>query len=46
LAVLAGGGDMRLREILQQAAVVKGLQRDRLLAKILVLSGLRELQER
>ena len=41
LAVLAGGGDMRLREILQQAAVVKGLQRDRLLAKILVLSGLR-----
>jgi hypothetical protein len=41
LAVLAGGGELLLREILQQAAIRKGPRRDRLLAKILVLSGLR-----
>ncbi|HXQ25987.1 MAG TPA: hypothetical protein VN822_06240 [Candidatus Acidoferrales bacterium] len=41
LAVLAGGGDARLRDILHQAAAVKGSRRDQLLAKILVLSGLR-----
>ena len=41
LALLAGGGDARLREILRHAAAVRGIRRNRLLAKILVLSGLR-----
>ena len=41
LAVLAGGGGVRLREILRQAASVKGSRRDRLAAQILILSGLR-----
>jgi hypothetical protein len=41
LAVLAGGGDAQLREILRRAAAVGGTHRNRLLAKILVLSGLR-----
>ena len=41
LAVLANGGNARLREIVQRAAAMKGVQRKRLLAKILILSGLR-----
>ena len=40
-AVLAGGGGARLADILRKAAAVKGSRRDRLLAKILILSGLR-----
>jgi hypothetical protein len=41
LAVLAGGGDARLPEILGRAARIPGTQREALLAKILILSGLR-----
>ena len=41
LAVLAGGGGARLGDILRKAAAVKDTRRDWLLAKILILSGLR-----
>jgi hypothetical protein len=41
LAVLAGGGDRRLREILSLAAKAKGSSRDRLFLQILILSRLR-----
>jgi hypothetical protein len=41
LAVLAGGGDKRVREILERAAALKGPARDRLLLQVLILSGLR-----
>ena len=41
LAVLAGGGPKRLPEILAKAAGLKGAARERALAQILVLSGLR-----
>jgi hypothetical protein len=41
LAVLAGGGDVRLPEILGRAARIPGTRREALLAKILILSGLR-----
>jgi hypothetical protein len=41
LAVLASGGDKRVREILERAAAVKGPARDRLLVQVLILSGLR-----
>jgi len=46
LAVLANGGDARLREIVQRAAAMKGAQRERPLAKILILSGLRGAAQR
>jgi hypothetical protein len=39
LAVLANGSNPRLSEILQRAAAMKGVQRERLLAKILLLYG-------
>ena len=41
LAVLARGGQGLLGDILRQAAAVKGSRRNQLLAKILILSGLR-----
>jgi predicted transposase YdaD len=41
LAVLAGGGDRRVREIVSLAARAKGSTRDRLLVQILILSRLR-----
>jgi hypothetical protein len=41
LAVLAGGGEQRVREILERAASVRGPARDRLLLQVLILSGLR-----
>ena len=43
LAVLAGGGNKLLPEILRKAARLKGAARERALAQILVLSGLRGL---
>jgi predicted transposase YdaD len=46
LAVLAGGADARLREIVRRAGRVKGTRREKLLAKILVLAGLRGLAEK
>jgi hypothetical protein len=41
LAVLAGGGDAQLQEILGRAARIPGTRREALLAKILILSDLR-----
>ena len=41
LAILAGGGKVRLPEILRRAAARRGPERDELLARILILSGLR-----
>ena len=41
LAILAGGGQERLPEILRKAAALRGPERDELLARILILSGLR-----
>jgi hypothetical protein len=39
LAVLAGGGDQRVPEILERTAALKGPARDRLLLQVLILSG-------
>ena len=41
LAILAGGGTNRLAEILRKAAAQHGPEREELLARILILSGLR-----
>ena len=41
LAVLAGGGDTRIRAILQKIGRLKGMARQRLQTQILVLAGLR-----
>ena len=41
LALLAGGGDRQIREILKKAARLKGPARQRLLTQLLVLAGLR-----
>ena len=42
LAVLAGGGNAKLPGILKKAARLKGPARDRVLAQILLLAGLRK----
>jgi hypothetical protein len=41
LAVLAGSGDLKLPEVLRQAAAVKGPSRNQLIARIALLAGLR-----
>ena len=41
MAILAGGGKARMPEILRKAAALRGPGRDELLARILILSGLR-----
>ena len=41
LAILAGGGEARMPQILRKAATLRGPHRDALLARILILSGLR-----
>jgi predicted transposase YdaD len=46
LAVLAGGADARVRDIVRRAAPLKRPQRDKLLTKILVLAALRGLAEK
>jgi hypothetical protein len=46
LAVLAGGADSKVRDIVHRAALLKGPQREKLLTKILVLAGLRGLAEK
>lgn len=43
LAILAGGGAGRLREIVERIAKLKGSAKDRALAQLVVLSGLRSL---
>ncbi len=46
LAVLAGGGDVRLPEIIKRAARLKGRTRSRIFAQILILAGLRGLEDK
>ena len=41
LAILAGGGKAQAPEILRRAAALRGPARDKLLARILILAGLR-----
>ena len=46
LAILAGGADQRLPEIIKRAARLKGPARSRILAQILILAGLRDLEDK
>jgi hypothetical protein len=46
LAILAGRGGERMSDILRRATSLKGAARERVLAQILVLSGLRGLPNR
>lgn len=46
LAMLAGGGTRRLHDILTRAAELDAVRSDRVLAQLLVLSGLRKLSSR
>ena len=45
VAMLAGGGPERLREILKRAANLRGGERQRVLAELIQLCGLRSLQQ-
>ena len=46
LAILAGDADQWLPEIIKQAARLKGPARSRILAQILILAGLRDLEDK